>query len=508
MTMSHTETEEATEKEFKGMDLTLPMTISELIVIRATIIQSWAETNKAIESVDKAFARIHDKDFVYFLETGRRGQEYGTKYAIKEMTEALDYSLFVFALGKLNITNAMTQAAKDKYLEEIKRNKTVFNEMQLTGLAQNASKLFKDSSLNTVRQVYRQLIGVGYSAPSGSGMEKKKDNLQKVEQVFRVGWSDISLQSNYSGGYTISETGWRYGCASGYFRFNDLLTACRLIDGKGIPDYSNNLDALIRKQEKGSHTLDTGYFTMQAYKNGNVKVNWNEDQVHVLEKLNAIGSGRENAMPDTMRKRYKPEHFHDGAAINPFNYFKPDPKMEPSDDKDFAFFPTSPETAARMVTLAEYPPYEDMRTLEPSAGDGAILRTIPYGTTITAIEYNHHRAEKLRGIESTWTIIEGDFLKTDFVGRQFDRVLMNAPFNNRIEATHTVKAFGHLKPGGILVGIIPCSWFTRADEKATVFRDFLKKYQFKEPEAVAAGDFRRTQIETRIITLKKPEIDK
>jgi len=508
MTTAHAETENENENKAGSMDLTLPMTIAELIAIRATIIQAWHDTNNAIDSVDKAFARIHDKDFVYFLETGRRGQEYGTQYAVKEMTEALDYSLFVFSLGKLNITNAMTENAKEKFLEEIKKNKTVFDEKQLTGLAQNASRLFKDSSLNTVRQVYRQLIGVSYNAPAGSRMERKKDNLQKVEQVFRVGWSDVSLKSAWSGGYTLEVNSWRYGNSSTHFHFNDLLTACRLIDGKGIPDYSNNLDSIIRSQPKGIHSVDTGYFILQAYQNGNVKVKWNEDQIHVLEKLNAIGSGRENAMPDTMRKRYKPEHFHDGAAINPFNYFKPDPKMEPSDDKDFAFFPTSPYTAARMVTLAEYPPYEDLRTLEPSAGDGAILRAIPYGTTITAIEYNHHRAEKLRGIEPNWNIIEGDFLKTDFVGRQFDRVLMNAPFNNRIEATHTVKAFGHLKPGGILVGIIPCSWFTRSDEKATVFRDFLKKYQHKEPEVVAAGDFKRTQIETRIITLKKPETEK
>ena len=502
MISAHQETESETKSN--GMDLTLPMTIAELIKIRSEIIQSWKEANLAIESAEKAFAKIHDKDFHYFLETGRRGQEYGTRYAIKEMTEALDYSLFVFALCKLNITNAMTENARDKFLEEIKKNKTIFDERQLTGLAQNASKLFKDSSLNTVRQVYRQLIGVGYKAPAGSRMENKKDNLQKVEQVFRVGWSDVSLGKVWTGGYTIENTSWRYGTSSNCFRFNDLLTACRLIDGKGVPDYSNNLDSIIRAQEKGKHTVDTGYFELQAFQNGNVKVRWNEEKIHVLEKLNAIGSGKENAMPDTMRKRYKPEHFHDGAAINPFTYFKPDPKAVPVFEKDFDFFPTPWEVAKRMVELAEYEvSHETISTLEPSAGLGGLLTAIPWGPSDLAIEFNFHRAENLRNNFGLHKIIEADFLKWES-DLKFDRVVMNPPFHGRIEATHVVKALTHLKAGGILVAIIPEGWWTRDDEKASVFRKFLQDYEYKPSEKIEAGTFGKTQVATRIIVLKKP----
>ncbi len=493
-------TEDEEEKE-PGMDLSMPMTIAELIAIRAQIIRSWEEANAAIEAVDSAFHRIHDKDFYFHHDAGGQRFEPGGKYDVKAMTEALDYSLFVFTLGKLNITNAMTENAKDKFLASIKEKKTAFDETQLTGLVQNAHKLFRDSSMNTVRQVYSQLIGSSYRADTGSSLERKKDNLQKVEKIFRVGWSDVRLTCSWAGEWRLETTGWRHGSASSCFHFNDLLTACRLIEGDGIPDYSNNLDCLIRSAPKGDKSLDTGYFVLQAFQNGNVRVKWNEDKMDVLDKLNAIGSGRERSMPDTMRKRYKPEHFHDGGAPNPFNYFRPDPDMQPSDDKDFAFYPTQDDTARRMVHLAEYG--RDMSTLEPSAGDGALVRFIGGDGDNVAVEFNHHRAQKLRVVDPIWAVYEADFLKWE-TQRKFDRVMMNPPFNDRVEAVHVVKAFGHLKPGGILVGIIPEGWFTRGDQKATVFRTFLQTYEYKPSEKLPAGSFKRTKVETRIIILQKP----
>ena len=499
---SSPEPEEEEQKE-PGMDLSIPMTIGELIEIRGQIIESWHNANNAMKDVDSAFYRIHDKDFHYFLETGGRYQEYGTRYKIKEMTEALDYSLFVFALGKLNITNAMTENAKEKFLAEIKAKKTVFDETQLTGLAQNAHKLFRDSSLNTVIEVWRKLIGTSYHADAGSRLERKQDNVQKVEKVFRVGWSDVKLDTSWCGGGLKTE-GWRYGSASSAFHFNDLLTACRLIEGEGIPDYSNNLDSMIRALPRGTKQMDTGYFHIQAYLNGNVKVRWNEDKIHILEKLNAIGSGRERSMPEGMRKKYKSEHFRNGGAPDAFTFFKPDPTMKPSDEKDFAFYPTPKEVALRMEALAEYPEEKDgINTLEPSAGQGALLDVIPWDLGCVAIEFNHHRCESLREANGLWNIVEADFLKKD-LDPVFHRVLMNPPFNDRVEAFHVVKAFTHLRPGGILVGIIPEGWFTRSDQKSTVFRAFLQAYEHKPSEKLPPGSFKRTRVETRIIVLKKP----
>jgi hypothetical protein len=484
------------EETTPGMDLSLPMTIAELIAIRGRIIESWKDCNAAIAQVDEAFRAIRDKDFHMLHDTlGQRFEPRQDPIDIPAMTAALDYSLYVFALGKLGITKAMTEMARDKFLVKIKAAKAVFCEAELQGLAQNAEGLFRKSSLATVREVYRRLIGIGYNGGDwGSG---KKDNLRKVEKVFRVGWHDLGL--DHQG--TIEFQGWRHRPDSSSFRFNDLLTACRLIEGLGFTDYSNNLDALCRAVPKGQKWVDAGYFRAQAYLNGNVKVIWNEDKIHVLEKLNAIGSGRENDLPDTMRKRYKAEHFHGGGMPEAEDYFMPDLKDEPSDEKDFAFYPTPPEAARRMAELAEYP-REPVDTLEPSAGDGALLAVIPWDFGCRAVEFNHHRAKKLKAKFPAWTVEEADFLKWA-APHPFDRVLMNPPFNDRLEAVHLVKAWGHLKPGGILVAILPDGWFTRDDLKSRILRAFLQKHEHRPAETLPAGTFGRTRIVTRIVTLKK-----
>jgi len=324
---------EEAEKD-PGSALVLPMSVAELLEIRAQIIEAWKEANRAIDGIEQAFARIHDKDFTFHHESGgQRFEKRQDPIDIPAMTADLDYSLYVFALHKLNITQAMTEKSRDEFLEKIKKQRTPFEEKQLLGLAQNAGQLFRESRLNTVREVYRRLIGVGYAGGNwGSG---KKDNLQKVEKVFRVGYSDLGIAS-FTG--KIENSSWRVSAFSG-FLFNDLLTACRLIEGEGFTDYSNNIDALCRAVTHGQKWVDTGYFKVTAYHIGNVKVNWNEDKIHVLEKLNAIGSGRENAMPDVQRKRYKAEHFHNNGMPDAVDFFRPDPNAKPNDNKDFALNP-------------------------------------------------------------------------------------------------------------------------------------------------------------------------
>ncbi len=237
-----------------------------------------------------------------------------------------------------------------------------------------------------------------------------------------------------------------------------------------------------------------------------MRLNWNEEKQDVLDRLNAIGSGRENAMPDVQRKRYKAEHFHNNGMPRAEDFFKPDPSKDPNDDKDFAFFPTAEPVAKRMVELAEYEtadehnPYD---TLEPSAGDGGILRFIPWDFGCRAVEFNHHRALKLKAEFPAWVVEEADFLKWT-PESQFDRVLMNPPFNDRIEAVHLIKAWGHLKPGGILVSILPEGWFTRDDLKSRIFRAFLQANEHKPAEHLPAGSFGKTRVVTRIVTLRKP----
>ena len=494
-------------EETKGA-LVLPMSIASLLEARAAIIQSWKDAGEALTNIDKAFARINDKDFRFRFRTQDRYDEtdFTKRYPLmlKEQVEALDNSLWLFAVEKLNLTKAMTGKAADEFLARMEKEKAPFCEVQILGLIQNAEKIFRDSSLNTVREVFRQLIGAEYRSGNDWRIEKKRDNLQKVERVFRVGWSDLRISWSGRGLSTDSMR-----ATNGAFHFNDLLTACRLIEGQGFTDYSNNVDAHCRAGGD-SLVVDCGYFRAQAYKNGNVKVNWNDDAIDVLDRLNAIGSGRENSMPDTMRKRYKPEHFHDGGMAKAETYFQPKESDVPNMDRDFDFYPTPDHVAIQMVGLADYPEnpsHENgtyLDTLEPSAGEGAILKYIPWDFGCRAIEFNTYRSQTLKESFPAWVVEEVDFLKWNSDMR-YDRVIMNPPFNDRVEAVHLVRAFSFLKPGGILVSILPEGWFIRSDSKSVILREFLTRNEYKPAVELESHTFKRTGIKTRIVVLQKPK---
>lgn len=504
--------------EIKGGTLEIPMTIPELIQVRERIIESWKVASEALRGVNSAFDGIRGITFrmvdpqkktqqggyLCDYHEYRHGDDKNYPHDIERQTKALDFSLWVFALERLDITNVMTAKAKQDFLEKVRKAGEPFTAANVEGLAQNAVRIFQDSTMNMVRETYRTLIGCWYNGGTwGSG---KKDNLQKVEKVFRCGGSDFMVKGAFG-----------YGGES--IKWNDVLTACRLIEGRGVTNYSNNFYSYVHAPDRTLNEVETEYFHLQAYHNGNVKCRWKEDKIHVLEKFNAIGSGRENAMPDVMRKRYKGEHFENGGMPKAEDYFKPTGK-EPNSDKDFAFFPTPPEVAKRMWELLEIPnslPEEHssdiLFVLEPSAGDGGLVGVYdkPDFVHINMFEFNHHRAKILEEkfpVPDLYTTHEQDFLlegtySEDSPGSGYDRVIMNPPFNDRVEAVHVVHAFKSLVPGGILVAIIPEGWFYRDDLKSRVFREFLERNEYKPSERLPKGTFSKTAVETRIICLRR-----
>lgn len=129
-------------------------------------------------------------------------------------------------------------------------------------------------------------------------------------------------------------------------------------------------------------------------------------------------------------------------------------------------FPTPPEIAERMATLAGIEP--DSLVLEPSAGTGNLLKAILQNENVrrvVAIEMNYNLAEILAqqfGQDSRVTLIRGDFLdhtkeSIDFkhpeAVRGFDRIIMNPPFEKGQDVKHIKHALTTLKPGGRLVAL-------------------------------------------------------
>lgn len=170
------------------------------------------------------------------------------------------------------------------------------------------------------------------------------------------------------------------------------------------------------------------------------------------------------------------------------------------------FFPTSSTLAAQMVERAALAP--GLTVLEPGAGSGAIAQAIIEAeprAALTCLEINASLATllKLKGF---------DPLQTNFMEfqqfRQFDRVIMNPPFEQGQDVEHVRRAFEHLKPGGVLVAIMSPAWQFNTRSKFSNFRDWISALPH-HVEEIGAGAFKEagTNVSTVMVTISRPERD-
>jgi phospholipid N-methyltransferase len=134
------------------------------------------------------------------------------------------------------------------------------------------------------------------------------------------------------------------------------------------------------------------------------------------------------------------------------------------------YFPTPAGLAGELVQRADIQP--GMRVLEPEAGKGSIadiIRREHPEAALDVIEYNNTLREVLAA--KGYTVAGNDMLAHT---GQYDRIVMNPPFENGQDIDHVRKAFDLLAPGGKLVAIMSRGPFFRSDGKATEFRTWLE----------------------------------
>lgn len=255
-----------------------------------------------------------------------------------------------------------------------------------------------------------------------------------------------------------------YAHGYGFDKFRDMVNALAAVRGQEPFDWKER-NAIVCAHEKGEDaildgrtyvsrdrygketehkTVDRG-LTVRLFQNGNAHVIF--DKWAALDLNRALGEFYGEVLPD----------------VDPEN-----PTKAPSTAvaKDLQFYWTPPaviEAALETAGIHRRDYYRgdrpQLRVLEPSCGDGRIMDAIRARDFYCfGIEYHAGRAAEARA--KGHSVHLGNFLEQEPPSKPellFDRVVMNPPFYGRHYVKHVRHALRFLKPGGILVAILPAT---------------------------------------------------
>lgn len=221
--------------------------------------------------------------------------------------------------------------------------------------------------------------------------------------------------------------------------------------------------------QKEEVTLPDRGMTLRTFQNGNAHLFF--DKGACIDINGALAEFYGECLPDAEPEDVKPSA---STAVS----------------KDLQFYWTPQIVAAQACDYADI--REGMRVLEPSCGDGRIMDELRrLKCRAVGIEYHPGRASEARA--KGHNVMTANFLQTAPTG-DFDRVVMNPPFAGRHYAKHVRHAMNFLKPGGVLVSILPATaWYDHGEltgELAGNWRD-LPVASFSEAGTnVPTGIFR------------------
>ena len=163
--------------------------------------------------------------------------------------------------------------------------------------------------------------------------------------------------------------------------------------------------------------------------------------------------------------------------------------------KDFQFFETPCELAEKLVYLADLRPQDTI--LEPSAGQGAIIRAINKVSDCVpdCFELMDINTLILNKSDLSFNLIGDDFLKNS--GKTYSKIIANPPFTKNQDIDHLKEMYRLLDKGGKLVCITSESWVNSNQKKQIAFKEWLeeseheiiniKKGVFKESGTMVGG---------------------
>lgn len=262
--------------------------------------------------------------------------------------------------------------------------------------------------------------------------------------------------------------------------FADVERVFLTLDGKKLPATCEITHKLSEARRGGSGArqseIETDYFLVRAYKNGNAHIWFKRDDL--LEQVNKLLGEYYGAPIPEERDAEEDTGLHDA-------------KTTPA--KRYGFFPT-PDTAAsfvfREVHLWRAKGEPRLRVLEPSAGTGNLARRCvkPDRSDISSHNRDHYRFDPIVDCVEIQPHLADALLAEDIYHRVYianflalspettgfyDIVIGNPPFDRERDIDHVMHAFKFLKPGGRLVMIMSAGTEFRHTRKSEAFRKLM-----------------------------------
>lgn len=176
--------------------------------------------------------------------------------------------------------------------------------------------------------------------------------------------------------------------------------------------------------------------------------------------------------------------------------------------KKTQYFSTTPEVFDEMYEYIQVS--NDMRVLEPSAGEGFICDSLHvqfplsrFDWKLDVCELYSPFQEKLRG--KGYNIVGENFLTIDRPQRGYHLVVANLPLSNGQDVLHFRKMYSVLAPGGRIVKVMSNSWRKSVDRESASLREW-RGYYYHSIVDLSPGSFKRsgTNIGACLLIVDKP----
>ena len=434
------------------------------IIPHASIYERAANRALAIELFGQAFdtmsaaaaaAQAAAPSGVYDLPTVHIGThnwpERDRERFLEQAQRAVDRGVWSDVIHACGFSRLMDKTAHEAFRAELRDNPPAAT---VENLESTLARLMEDREL-----IFKRGIATAFS---------RLDRRFRSHDGFKIGARVV-----ISGAFDLFGT-WNYR-AKHDETLVDVERAFYLLDHKPQPDRLGGIYGVVSSARRdlglGVHafTAEDDYFRVRGFKNGNLHL-WFK-RPDLVERVNllladyygaALGAGA-----DVAGQHHRPEP---GRAMA----------------KNFGYFPTPAAVAARLFEEAHiYPDLAEerrgalYRVLEPNAGSGALAGPAARaGHDVTCVEIQAHLAGQLRQDGAYRKVIEADFLTLNSADLgQFDRIIMNPPFDKGLDVDHVTHALRFLAPGGVLAAIVSAGVAFREDRRTTSLReDVLGRY--------------------------------